>query len=57
MKIIVFIPVRGGSKSMPLKNIVNFCGKPLVFWTIKAAHSVPCIDEIVAEEFFVLKCV
>ena len=37
MSIIAFIPVRGGSKSIPLKNIRDFCGKPLVYWTIRAA--------------------
>lgn len=31
------IPVRGGSRSIPLKNIKPICGKPLVYWTIKAA--------------------
>ena len=30
---IVFIPVRGGSKSIPLKNIKLLNGKPLVYWT------------------------
>ena len=27
---IAFIPVRGGSKSIPLKNIKDISGKPLV---------------------------
>ncbi|WP_299213004.1 acylneuraminate cytidylyltransferase [uncultured Aquimarina sp.] len=47
MKTIVFIPVRGGSKSIPLKNIKEFCGKPLVYWTIKAAVETNTIDEVV----------
>ena len=34
---VAFIPVRGGSKSIPLKNIKILAGKPLVYWTIKAA--------------------
>ena len=33
-----FIPVRGGSKSIPLKNIKILNGKPLVWWTAKAAN-------------------
>lgn len=37
MKTIVFIPARGGSKSIHLKNIKSFCGKPLIYWTIKAS--------------------
>ena len=36
-KIIAIIPARGGSKGIPKKNIVNFCGKPLISWTILAA--------------------
>ena len=36
---IAFIPVRGGSKSIPLKNIKHFCGKPLVYWTVKALEN------------------
>jgi YrbI family 3-deoxy-D-manno-octulosonate 8-phosphate phosphatase len=37
IKYIAFIPVRGGSKSIPGKNIKDFCGKPLVYWTVRAA--------------------
>jgi N-acylneuraminate cytidylyltransferase len=47
MKTIAFIPARGGSKSIPLKNIKLFCGKPLIYWTIKAAVETFEIDEIV----------
>ena len=42
-----FIPVRGGSKSIPLKNIKPINGKPLVYWTISAAQNAECIDEII----------
>jgi len=35
------IPARGGSKSIPSKNIVPLCGRPLVDYTVQAAkHSV-----------------
>lgn len=47
MKTVAFIPVRGGSKSIPLKNIKDFCGKPLVYWTTKAAVETKLIDEVV----------
>ena len=47
MKTIAFIPVRGGSKSIPLKNIKNFCGKPLVCWNIEALENCPLVDEII----------
>ena len=41
-----FIPVRGGSKSIPLKNIKPICGKPLVYWTVKAACECRYIDTV-----------
>lgn len=47
MKTIAFIPVRGGSKSIPLKNIKSFCGKPLVCWNIEALEACPKVDEII----------
>lgn len=45
--VIAFIPVRGGSKSIPLKNIKPFCGKPLVCWNIEALEACPQVDVIV----------
>lgn len=39
MKIIGVIPARGGSKSIPLKNLKNFCGKPLIAWSIISAKN------------------
>lgn len=47
MKVIAFIPVRGGSKSIPLKNIKPFCGKPLVCWNIEALEVCPEVDEVI----------
>ena len=43
---VAFIPVRGGSTSIPLKNIRPLLGKPLVYWTAAAASAVPAIDEV-----------
>ena len=43
---VAFIPVRGGSKSIPLKNIKFICGKPLVYWTVKAACGCRYIDKV-----------
>ncbi|MBC5786975.1 N-acylneuraminate cytidylyltransferase [Clostridium facile] len=43
---IALIPVRGGSKSIPMKNIKPICGKPLVYWTAKAACQCPQIDRV-----------
>ncbi len=45
--VIAFIPVRGGSKSIPLKNIKPFCGKPLVCWNIEALQECGLVDQIV----------
>lgn len=39
MKIIGVIPARGGSKSIPLKNLKDFCGKPLIAWSIISAKN------------------
>lgn len=47
MKTIAFIPVRGGSKSIPLKNIKPFCGKPLVCWNIEALEACPDVEEVI----------
>ncbi|MBS2210210.1 acylneuraminate cytidylyltransferase [Carboxylicivirga mesophila] len=44
---IAFIPVRGGSKSIPQKNIKLFCGKPLIYWTVKAAEECGLVDKII----------
>lgn len=46
MKNVAFIPVRGGSKSIPLKNIKLLCGHPLVFWVIKAACESKYIETV-----------
>ena len=39
--ILVVIPVRGGSKGVPRKNLRDVGGKPLVVWTIEQALAVP----------------
>ena len=41
---VALIPARGGSKSIPKKNIKILNGKPLIYWTIKAA--VECLSLI-----------
>lgn len=43
---IAFIPVRCGSKSIPFKNIKDFCGKPLVYWSLRALQYSINIDKI-----------
>ena len=41
------IPARGGSKRIPRKNIRDFCGKPMIAWSIEAAIKCECFDRIV----------
>lgn len=45
--VIAFIPVRGGSRSIPLKNIKPFCGKPLLCWNIEALQECALVDKII----------
>ena len=47
MSVIAFIPVRGGSKSIPLKNIKPLCGKPLLCWNIEALEACQLVDEVI----------
>ena len=37
-KFVALIPARGGSKRIPRKNIKDFCGKPMLAWSILAAQ-------------------
>lgn len=41
------IPARGGSKRIPRKNIREFCGKPMIAWSIEAAQASGCFDQII----------
>ena len=43
---IIFIPIRGGSKSIPLKNIKILNGKPLIFWTLMASLKCKYSDKV-----------
>lgn len=44
---IAIIPARGGSKRIPRKNIKEFCGKPMIAWSIEAAQKSDCFSHIV----------
>lgn len=47
MTTIALIPARGGSKGIPRKNILAFCGKPLIQWSIDVALQSPSIDRVI----------
>jgi pseudaminic acid cytidylyltransferase len=44
---IAIIPARGGSKRIPRKNIKDFCGKPMIAWSIEAAKNSGLFDRII----------
>ncbi len=46
-RVISVIPARGGSKSVPGKNIKLLGGKPLLAWSVAAAQEVPAIDRVI----------
>ena len=41
------IPAGGGSKRIPRKNIREFCGKPIIAWSIEAALESGCFERVV----------
>lgn len=43
---VAIIPARGCSKRLPRKNILDFFGKPMIAWTIEAAHRSGLFDRI-----------
>jgi CMP-N,N'-diacetyllegionaminic acid synthase len=47
MKILAFIPARGGSKRIPQKNLKLLNGKPLIAYTIEAARNSQLVNRIV----------
>jgi CMP-N-acetylneuraminic acid synthetase len=46
-RVIAVVPARGGSKSVPGKNIRPLGGKPLLSWSIDVAKQVPEIDRVI----------
>lgn len=44
---IAIIPARGGSKRIPRKNIKEFCGKPMIAWSIEAAISSGLFEHVI----------
>ena len=46
MSVSAIILARGGSKGIPNKNLMNFCGKPLIVWTIEQIQASQEINDI-----------
>jgi len=46
-RVIAVVPARGGSKSIPGKNIKPLLGEPLLAWSIDVAHQVTEIDRVI----------
>jgi N-acylneuraminate cytidylyltransferase len=44
--IVAIILARGGSKGIPNKNVIEFCGKPLIAWTIQQCLSSKYISDV-----------
>lgn len=47
VKNLAFIPLRGGSKSIPLKNIKVINGRPLIYWTLDAVVACNLVDKVI----------
>lgn len=47
LKILAIIPARGGSKGIPMKNIQIINGKPLLYYSVKAAHNSKEVDRTI----------
>lgn len=45
-KSLAIITARGGSKRIPRKNIKEFCGKPIMAYSIEAALEAGCFDTV-----------
>jgi CMP-N,N'-diacetyllegionaminic acid synthase len=46
-RVIAMTPARGGSKSVPYKNLHLLGGKPLLAWPIETARATPAIDRVI----------
>lgn len=54
------VPARGGSKSIPKKNVVNLGGRPMMSWGIAATQAAACCTRIICstddEEIATVAC-
>jgi CMP-N,N'-diacetyllegionaminic acid synthase len=47
MRVLGVIPARGGSKSIPYKNLADVAGRPLISYVIEAARTASRIDRLI----------
>lgn len=47
LRVLAFVPARGGSKGLPRKNILDLAGRPLIAWTLAAARESVYVDRCV----------
>ncbi|OJX68275.1 acylneuraminate cytidylyltransferase family protein [Magnetospirillum sp. 64-120] len=47
LSVVAVITARGGSKGLPRKNVLPAAGKPLIAWTIEAAHQAIHVDRTI----------
>jgi N-acylneuraminate cytidylyltransferase len=47
MEVLALVTARGGSKSIPRKNIAPFLGRPLIAWSIDAARRATAVTRVV----------
>jgi CMP-N,N'-diacetyllegionaminic acid synthase len=45
-QVLAVIPARGGSKSIPRKNLAPLCGRPLIVYTFQAAKESRFLDRV-----------
>jgi CMP-N-acetylneuraminic acid synthetase len=46
-RVIALTPARGGSKSVPYKNLYLLGGKPLIAWPIETARATASVDRVI----------
>ena len=46
-EILALIPARGGSKSIPRKNIIDFAGYPLISYSIAAGLAAETVTRVI----------
>lgn len=56
MKPVALIPARAGSRGIPGKNTMDFCGLPLIAWSIKQAIAAGLDTYVTTEDSVIASC-